>query len=277
MARTGREKLIFSDRSYNHGNKSEDLERHSLISAENALQRSRRKAESLQEDISKMSEEKSRQLFETEESRSLWIAAIKKSVEQNIQSQVRAALGTPPEERRKKLFELKREEEARRRKLELEVLEEQRKQQILAFRARYEENSISDLTRRRQQYLQKFNTRRTQRTCGVPKAESAVALDPLSSDFSKHFSPFTKAALDNLDRASFDPGKDGYKRAVGMIWTDHSGDKHEILGPFWPKDHLPKHPSQSHVRTTPSGVEPLNTPGKKFWNVRNSIFKIECF
>lgn len=267
MAQSSQGKLIFPERLTNFVNKRDEPQNESPC----PWIKSWRKPGASEEDVAKLSEEKGRRLFESEEAKLAWIVAVKKSVEQSIQTKVRAALGTPPCERRKKLHRVRQEEDARRRKIELEALMEQREKEALSetlsFRTRFEENIKLDFETRRQQFLrtQKMYKAKGFARCPNDAAQSTEVeydkdyLDPLSKSYGKNFGHYTRAALENLGSVRQEPV---YVRAVGTVWIDHTGKEHELEGPFWPKDHLPKYPNQNHIQTIPEFVEPLNTPGE---------------
>ncbi|XP_078356615.1 uncharacterized protein LOC144641487, partial [Oculina patagonica] len=228
-----------------------------------------KREEDLQREIELMSTEKAKRLFEDEKDRKAWVAAIKKSVEQSIQSQVRAALGTPPGEKRKKLYEQRLAEERRRREMEIENTDKQRttENRNYSYPSFHDDDGI--LFQRRQQYLQKYAMRRTMRSLTFDKTASRTThhgfdsdsdIDPLSSEFNKRFSIYTRAALENAGKTCANSSTAPvYKRSAGCIWVDHNGDQHDIPGPFWPKDHLPRFSCQKHIHFIPDFVERLNT------------------
>ena len=229
-----------------------------------------KREEDLHREIEAMSSEKAKRLFEDERDRRRWVAAIKKSVEQNIQSQVRAALGTPPGEKRKKLYEQRLAEERRRRQLEIENADRQRttENRNYSYPSFHDDDGV--LFQKRQQYLQKYAMRRSMRFSDKNSArpshhglDSDSEIDPLSSEFNKRFSIYTRAALEHADKARLNTSYNAnvYKRSPGCVWLDKNGDRHEIPGPFWPKDHLPRFSSQKHIHFIPDFVERLNTEG----------------
>lgn len=229
-----------------------------------------KREEDLHREIELMSTEKAKRLFDDEKDRKTWVAAIKKSVEQSIQTQVRAALGTPPYEKRKKLHEQRLAEERRRKQIEIENLEKQRTTE----NRNYNYPSFNDddglLFQRRQQYLQKYAMRRSMRSLTFDKTsrtthrgfDSNNDIDPLSSEFNQRFSIYTRAALENAGKTCSNSSTvPVYKRSAGCLWVDHKGEQHEIPGPFWPKDHLPRFSCQKHIHFIPDFVERLNTEG----------------
>ena len=227
-----------------------------------------KREEDLHREIEAMSSEKAKCLFDDERDRRAWVAAIKKSVENSIQSQVRAVLGTPPGERRKKLHEQRLAEERRKRQIEVENADRQRTAESRNYSYPSFHDDDGALFQKRQQYLQKFAMRRSMRN---DKASASTTLrdfdiDPLSSDFNKRFSIYTRAALENADRTSsnmsFNNQANVYKRSPGCVWVDKKGERHDIPGPFWPKDHLPRYSSQKHIHFIPDFVERLNTEGR---------------
>ena len=206
------------------------------------------------EEVRKLSEEKGRALFETEEDKLAWLTSVKESVEQSIQKKVRAVLGAPPSERRKKRQE---EEAARRRKF----LSERPKEEKLTFRTRFEENVNLDITARKEQFWRTRQTYFQRIRNGLSKPREIdfkEILDPIMSN-KANVGPSTGAEMENLEFPFQDPI---YVRAGGTIWTDHTGRSYQLEGPYWPRDHLPKYPNQNLVRTIPEFIEPLNTPGK---------------
>lgn len=243
----------------------------------NSPWKSRRHAE-LEKEITVMSDEKACKLFANEKERQSWIEAIRVSVERNIQSQVRAVLGTPPIEKRKKLLEERLAEE--RRKRQLDKTNSDQKPERKTYSYPYFEEDEELMMFRRQHYLQKYNCRRTMRPflqrADFTTRESngrPTTLDPLSDDFNKSFSPYTRAALENAGKTSVN-GKDNvYRRAVGSVWFDHNGTRHEVPGPYWPKDHLPVYPNQKHIHYIPKDVEPLNTTSESLFNI---LFSVAC-
>ena len=229
-----------------------------------------KREEDLHREIEAMSTEKAKCLFEDERDRRAWVAAIKKSVEHSIQSQVRAVLGTPPAEKRKKLHEQRLAEERRRRQIEIENADKK----STTSNRNYSYPSFHDddgaLLQKRQQYLQKFAVRRSMRydknsaRTAHRGFDSDSDVDPLSSEFNKKFSIYTRAALENADKACSNAGYNNanvYKRSPSCVWLDKNGERHDIPGPFWPKDHLPRYSSQRHIRFIPDFVERLNTEG----------------
>lgn len=127
------------------------------------------------------------------------------------------------------------------------------------------------LFQRRQQYLQKYAMRRSMRSLTFDKTSSRTShrgfdsdsdIDPLSSEFNQRFSIYTRAALENAGKTCSNSSTvPVYKRSAGCIWVDHKGEQHEIPGPFWPKDHLPRFSCQKHIHFIPDFVERLNTEG----------------
>ena len=229
-----------------------------------------KREEDLHREIEAMSSEKAKRLFEDERDRRRWVAAIKKSVEQNIQSQVRAALGTPPGEKRKKLHEQRLAEERRRRQMEIENADRQRTTENRNYSYPSFRDDDGVLFQKRQQYLQKYAMRRSMRFSDKNSAQSShhgldsdSEIDPLSSEFNKRFSIYTRAALEHADKARLSTSYNAnvYKRSPGCVWLDKNGDRHEIPGPFWPKDHMPRYSSQKHIHFIPDFVERLNSEG----------------
>lgn len=230
-----------------------------------------KREEDLHREIELMSTEKAKRLFEDERDRKSWVAAIKKSVEQSIQTQVRAALGTPPGEKRKKLHEQRLAEERRRKQIEMENLEKQRttENRNYSYPSFHDDDGL--LFQRRQQYLQKYAMRRSMRSLTFDQTSARTThrgfdsdsdIDPLSSEFNKRFSIYTRAALENAGKTCSNSSTvPVYKRSAGCLWVDHKGKQHEIPGPFWPKDHLPRCSCQKHIHFIPDFVERLNTEG----------------
>ena len=230
-----------------------------------------KREEELQREIELMSTEKAKRLFNDEKDRKAWVAAIKKSVEQSIQTQVRAALGTPLGEKRKKLHEQRLAEERRRKQMEVENLEKQRKTENRNYSYPSFKDDDGLLLQRRQQYLQKYAMRRSMRSLTFDKTSSRTThrgfdsdsdIDPLSSEFNQRFSIYTRAALENAGKTCSNSSTvQVYKRSAGCIWVDHKGEQHEIPGPFWPKDHFPRFSCQKHIHFIPDFIERLNTEG----------------
>lgn len=227
-----------------------------------------KREEDLNREIELMSTEKAKRLFEKDKDRKAWVAAIKKSVEHNIQSQVRAALGTPPGEKRKKLHELRIAEERRRRQMELDSDKQSTTEnRSYSYPSFHDDDGV--LFQRRQQYLQKYAMRRSMRSVTydntsvrTPHRGFDCDIDPLSSEFNKRFSIYTRAALENAGKTCANANiAPVYKRSTGCVWTDHKGEPHDIPGPFWPKDHLPRFSNQKHIHFIPDFVERLNTEG----------------
>lgn len=228
-----------------------------------------KREEELHREIEVMSAEKAKRLFEDERDRKSWEAAIKRSVEQSIQSQVRAALGTPPGEKRKKLHEQRLAEERRRRQIEMEDSDKHRttENRNYSYPSFHDDDGV--LFQRRQQYLQKYAIRRSMRSLKFDQSSTRNSvrdfddIDPLSNDFNKRFSIYTRAALDNAGKTCSNANTTVvYKRSPGCVWIDHNGDQHDIPGPFWPKDHLPRFSCQKHIHYIPDFVERLNTEGR---------------
>ena len=143
----------------------------------------RLKREQFQRDMHRVSEEKSRKLFEKEEDRDAWVHVIRKSVEREIESRVREALGTPPKERQRKRLE---ERTAKR----LAKIEEE-KRSIINQRTSLERRTEDDdelLWLRRQKYLEKFNRRRTMRDIPSSTLHSIAARRRCSSESPKRSS-----------------------------------------------------------------------------------------
>ncbi|XP_048590295.1 uncharacterized protein LOC5514750 isoform X2 [Nematostella vectensis] len=213
----------------------------------------------LREEITKMSEKKAKELFEKDEDRKRWIDSIRKSVEQNLQTQVRAALGTPPEEKKKRQYLKKVEEE--RKQINEKALKE-RTADLKCRNSTYEDYK-EDYLRRRQQNVPNYDySARVKSTYSEhPNRNLAANLDPFSSEYNKFFSPYTKAALENTSTGNIAPAKvlELYKRSPPSTWIDSQGKEHDVPGPFWPKDHTPLLPSQSHVSKVPNTIEPLNS------------------
>ncbi|XP_031548835.1 cytosolic carboxypeptidase 2-like isoform X2 [Actinia tenebrosa] len=227
----------------------------------------------LREEITKMSEKKAKELFTTEDERQAWIESIRKSVELNLQSQVREFLGTPPNIKKKRLREQKLEEEQRIQS------NSQNKTTNTNNRSRsstIDDNEESFNTKRNpiskkyglQSYSRIQNGRRT-------NDEEDLDFDPLSNEFNKHFSPYTRAALESIGNKTSEQSvkPKPYKQAPGSIWVDSQGKSHEIAGPYWPKDHLPLYSNQKHIEKAPDFTEPLNSAAKNIIREEdNSLF-----
>ena len=182
---------------------------------------------------------------------------------------MRAALGTPPGEKRKKLYEQRLAEERRRRQIEMEDSDKHRttENRNYSYPSFHDDDGV--LFQRRQQYLQKYAIRRSMRSLKFDQSSTRNSvrdfddIDPLSSDFNKRFSIYTRAALDNAGKTCSNANTTVvYKRSPGCVWIDHNGDQHDMPGPFWPKDHLPRFSCQKHIHYIPDFVERLNTEGR---------------
>lgn len=263
------EELIFFDkiRKASEGYVSEVGER--LFTEESVAWNTSKTSLQLREEIARMSEKKAKELFSTKEEREAWIESIRKSVEQNLQSQVRAFLGTPPNAKRKRLREQQKLDEEQR----TQNTSKQNRTIDINSRSRNSSNVDdfeSSLNSKRNPISKKYdglhsfsrmeNGRRT-------SDQEDLGFDPLSDEFNKHFSPYTKAALENAGNRTSEqsrgPEPKPYKRAPGSVWVDSQGKSHEVPGPYWPKDHLPLYSNQKHLEKPPDFTEPLNSSGKR--------------
>lgn len=214
--------------------------------------------EELQEEVVKMSAKKAQELFVTEEERSTWIESIKSSVEQSLQNQVRAVLGTPPDVKRKRRERKQHQNDDNTSNNSLRNSSLNSKSRTFSYledtddRFKFARDKLSP-DKGTQLSSQNTTTKRY--------------LDPLSDDFNKIFSPYTRAALQNVGYSSSTTTvrkpSQPFKQAPGNIWVDSQGVEHDLPGPYWPKDHLPLFSNQKHLNYVPRFTEPLNTPGNR--------------
>lgn len=257
------EELIFFDKikKASEGYVCEVSER--LLAEERVGWNTSKTSVQLREEIAKMSEKKAKELFSTEEERQVWIDSIRKSVEHNLQSQVRAFLGTPPNLKRKRLQEQKLEEEQR-----IQSKSKQYRTVDANNRSRNSSNidDIEESFTTRNPISKKYGVQSRTQNGRQSNVQEDLDFDPLSDEFNKHFSPYMRAALENagnkISEQSRAPEPKPYKRAPGSVWVDSQGKSHEIAGPYWPKDHLPLYSNQKHIEKPPDFTEPLNSSGK---------------
>lgn len=210
--------------------------------------------EELQQEVSKMSAKKAKELFDTEEERKSWLESIRSSVEQSLQSQVRAVLGTPPDVKRKRPSRKQQED-----------VDSTSNNSLRNSNLNSKSRSFSHLEDTDDRFKFERDKLRTELSCSSQNTPTKRYLDPLSDDFNKIFSPYTRAALENVGYPSSSTVRkpsQPFKRAPGNLWIDCQGVEHELPGPFWPKDHLPLFSNQKHIYYVPNFTEPLNTPGK---------------
>ena len=228
----------------------------------------RLKRDQFKRDMHRLSEDKTRQLFEKEEDRETWVEVIRNSVEKEIESRVRQALGTPPKERQRKRLEeftaqriAKIEEE--KRAMATSILNSSRK-------GRTSEEEEEELSwTRRQKYLEKFNRRRTMRETRPSfntqtqrwHATQKSKID--SPDNASNTSPIVWKSCETIPTDLPDP-RGQFKRGVD---TKMIGDaRNDLLvlgvGPYFPTGRLPCMAAPKHLQCIPSFVENLNTPGE---------------
>ncbi|KAK3735677.1 hypothetical protein QZH41_011997 [Actinostola sp. cb2023] len=210
-----------------------------------------------------MSEKKARELFVTEEDRKVWIDSIRVSVEQSLQTQVRAALGTPPDAKKK------RQRAKKQREQELQNSSCSSKEHSLNSKERsYSYLNGSDDRFKYDRDKLRYDDESSPRTInGLP----SLYVDPLSDEYNQYFSPYTRAALENVaftSSSQYTPPahktiEQSYERGPADVWIDCQGKEHEIPGPFWPKDHLPLYSNQKHIDYVPICLEPLNSTGTR--------------
>ena len=224
-------------------------------------ERLRLKKEQFIRDMHRVSEEKSQQLFEKPEDREAWVDVIRKSVEKEIETRVREALGTPPKERqRRRMEELTAKRFAKIEEEKKAIANNRRKQAFL------ENGSAIDddlLWLRRQKYLEKFKKRRTMREIPSPILRS-ISLKRIARDEQENHQSIpivwenSEALADEMP-TSFKQ----FKRAV------HANNLFESTketvnrnGPYFPSGRLPCISPPQHLHFVPNYVEELNLTGE---------------
>lgn len=217
----------------------------------------RSKRERFKRDMHRLSEEKTRQLFEKEEDRETWVKVIRNSVEKEIESRVRQALGTPPKERQRKRLE----EISAKRLTEIEEEKRAIASSILNSRGslakRTSEKGEELLWLRRQKYLAKFNRRRTMRAETRPNFNRTTIDSQDAKDSASKPSPIVWKSCETICTDSSDP-KTQFKRGFGSQFENGL----LVLGPCFPAGRLPCMATPKHLQSIPSFVENLNTPGE---------------
>lgn len=218
--------------------------------------------EELRVEVTKMSAKKAEELFSTDEERKVWVETIRSSVEQSLQSQVRAVLGTPPEVKKKRLREKTQQEDTNKTETRTS-----NQSTVNSKERNYIFLKDSDHRFKFDKDKQDDNDFTDETSSQSVQQKTTSFVDPLSDDFNKIFSPYTRAALENVSvgsSSSYIPRKpqQPYQRAPGTLWTDCQGNEHELAGPFWPKDHLPLYSNQKHIEYVPNTSEPLYSTGK---------------
>ena len=219
----------------------------------------RLKREQFKRDMHRVSEEKSRKLFEKDEDRNAWVEVIRKSVEKEIELRVREALGTPPKERqRKRLQELT----AKR----LAKIDEEKRAMAITIRrqASFEKRVEEDdelLWLRRQKYLEKFNRRRTMREVPSPVLHSITAKRHTSvSPKSEQTSPVVWQSCETLPSQILTCPTQ-FKRAVSASsYAETTKEPETRDGPYFPSGRMPCMPPPKHLNCIPNFFEDLNIP-----------------
>ena len=221
----------------------------------------RLKREQFKRDMHRVSEEKSRKLFEKDEDRNAWVEVIRKSVEKEIELRVREALGTPPKERqRKRLQELTAKRLAK-------IDEEKRAMAITIRRQASFEKRVEDddelLWLRRQKYLEKFNRRRTMREVPSPVLHSITAKRHTSvSPKSEQTSPVVWQSCETLPSQILTCPTQ-FKRAVSASsYAETTKEPETRDGPYFPSGRMPCMPPPKHLNCIPNFFEDLNIPGR---------------
>ena len=221
----------------------------------------RLKREQFKRDMHRVSEEKGRKLFEKDEDRQSWVEVIRKSVEKEIESRVREALGTPPKERQRKRLE---ELTAKR----LAKIEEEKKAMASSImkQAAFERQTEEDdelLWLRRQRYLEKFNRRRTMREipsgtlCSITSRRRAS-----ESPKSNQTSPIIWESCETVPTQIHTTATQ-FKRAISTSnYPETRRDEATRDGPYFPSGRMPLMAPPRHLNSIPSFVEDLNIPGE---------------
>ena len=221
----------------------------------------RLKREQFKRDIHRVSEEKSRKLFEKDEDRNAWVEVIRKSVEKEIESRVRQALGTPPKERQRKRLE---ELTAKR----LAKIDEEKRAMALNIRrqASFERRVEEDdelLWLRRQKYLDKYSRRRTMREVPSPVLHSIAAKRHASvSPKSEQTSPVVWQSCETVPSQILTCPTQ-FKRAISASNCAETTKELDTRdGPYFPSGRMPCMPPPKHLNCIPNFVEDLNIPGR---------------
>lgn len=226
--------------------------------------------EELNLEVTKMSAKKAQELFVTEDDRKVWIESVRSSVELSLQSQVRAVLGTPPDVKRKRRERKQQEDTNNPSYLKTNNLNS--KARNYSFLGDSDDRFKFERDKIRPGKIQHESSQQT-------LVSQSTYLDPLSDDFNKIFSPYTRAALQNVSHLSSNTNRkqppQPFKRAPASLWVDSQGVEHELPGPFWPKDHLPLYSNQKHLKSVPSLPEPLHTPGKNNESFTRNFYTVK--
>jgi hypothetical protein len=239
----------------------------------------RLKREQFKRDMHRVSEEKSRNLFEKDEDRDAWAKVIRKSVEKEIESRVREALGTPPKERQRK-----RLEEVTAKRL-AKIDEEKRAMAINIRRQASFENRVEEdnelLWLRRQKYLEKYSRRRTMREIPSPILHSISAKRHASiSPKSEETSPMVWQSCETVPSQILTCPTQ-FKRAINT--SNYAETTKELAthdGPYFPSARMPCMEPPKHLNCIPSFVEDLNSPGrlcKRFLKTYKFVFGHRLF
>lgn len=226
----------------------------------------RLKQEQFKREMTRVSEEKSRKLFDKDEDRSAWEEVIRKSVEKEIEKRVREALGTPPKERQRK-----RMEEMTAKRL-AQINEEKR---VMAYNIRrqasFQHRSQEEeelLWLKRQKHLQKFNRRRTMRE--IPSPILRAISEKRNSSTSHSTEQAAQVVWKSCERIpeKISTSSAQFKRAVST--TDRSetasNGPTRHVGPFFPSGRMPCMDCPKHLTSVPRFIEDLNNPGRmKAW------------
>lgn len=223
----------------------------------------RLKRERFKRDMHRVSEEKSRKLFEKHEDRDAWVEVIRKSVEKEIESRVREALGTPPKERQRKRLEdltakrlAKIEEE--KRTMASKII----RQASLERRGTEEEDEL--LWLRRQKYLEKFTRRRTMREIPSPTLRAMTVKRYASvSPKSDQTSPIVWESCETVPTQILTSSTQ-FKRAINVTNYSETSEQKPTSpnGPYFPSGRMPCMPPPRHLDSMPNFVEDLNSPGR---------------
>lgn len=214
----------------------------------------------------RLSDEKKRQLFEKDEDRDTWVEVIRNSVEKEIESRVRQALGTPPKDRQRKRLEeltVKRiaKIEDEKRAMATSILNSSRKVRTSGE----EEEEL--LWIRRQKYLEKFTRRRTMRETRPDfnsRQTQRYALHKSkieSQDNASNTSPIVWRSCETIPTDLPDI-RAQFKRGIETKMIGDAGNDLPVLGPYFPTGRLPCMAAPKHLQCIPSFVEDLNTPGE---------------
>ena len=233
----------------------------------------RLKREQFKRDMHRVSEEKSRKLFEKDEDRDAWVEVIRKSVEKEIESRVREALGTPPKERQRKRLEELTAKRLAKIEEEKRAMASNIRKQASFERLAEEEDEL--LWLRRQKYLEKFNRRRTMREIPSPILSSITAKRHASfSPKSDESSPIVWQSCETVPSQILTCPTQ-FKRAISA--PNYSETVKETAtpsrnGPYFPSGRMPCIAPPKHLNCIPNFVEDLNVPGMLTWSKESLLF-----